>query len=93
MKFKSREQKKHFLWVWEFSKKAVLICFISWVIVQLYSMTVMFISSDFTNLGELIDTSSRILETCVFGYLIKAGAENVVKILFEDGNQDDEIVE
>ena len=67
-------------WVWEFSKKAVLICFIFYVIVQVYSMVVMVKYCDFTHLGELIDKTGEIVQNCVFGYLVKAGVENVGKI-------------
>lgn len=67
-------------WVWEFSKKAVLICFIFYVIVQVYSMVVMVRYCDFTHLGELIDKTGEIVQNCVFGYLVKAGVENVGKI-------------
>ena len=68
------------LWVWEFSKKAVMICFFFYMIVQLYSMSVMVIYQEFTYLGELITTTGNLVENCVFMYLIKAGLENGVKI-------------
>lgn len=68
------------LWVWEFSKKAVMICFFFYMIVQLYSMSVMVIFQDFTYLGELITTTGNLVESCVFMYLVKAGLENGVKI-------------
>lgn len=69
------------LWVWEFSKKVVIICFFFYTIVQLYSMSVMILFQDFTYLGELITTTGDLIENCVFMYLIKAGFENGVKIL------------
>ena len=78
------------LWVWEFSKKAVLICFIFYMIVQVYSMIVMIIYQDFSHLGELITQTGEIVQNCVFAYLIKAGIENVGKIYF--GSNDDEAV-
>lgn len=68
------------LWVWEFSKKAVMICFFFYMIVQLYSMSVMVIYQDFTYLSELITTTGNLVENCVFMYLVKAGLENGVKI-------------
>lgn len=70
------------LWVWEFSKKAVLICFIFYVIVQVYAMVVMVKFYDFTYLGNLIDRTGEITQNCVFAYLIKAGLENIGKIWF-----------
>ena len=68
------------LWVWEFSKKALLICFIFYMIVQAYSMIVMVKFCDFTYLGDLLNKTGEIVETCVFGYLLKSGVENVGKI-------------
>lgn len=70
-------------WVWEFSKKAVLICFAFYVIVQVYSMVVMLRFYDFTYLGELINQTGTITRDCVFAYLIKAGLENIGKIWFQ----------
>lgn len=72
------------LWVWEFSKKAVLICFIFYVIVQVYAMVVMVRFYDFTHLGELISQTAQLTERCVFAYLIKAGLENIGKIWFQN---------
>ena len=81
------------LWVWEFSKKAVLICFIFYVTVQIYAMFVMVKFCDFSYLGSLIEQTGQILQNCVFAYLIKAGLENIGKICFtENENSDDESV-
>ena len=81
------------LWVWEFSKKAVLICFIFYVIVQIYAMVVMIKYQDFNYLGELINQTGQIVQNCVFAYLIKAGLENIGKIWFQHvGSEDDETV-
>lgn len=68
------------LWVWEFSKKAILICFIFYVIVQIYAMVVMIWFGDFSYLGDLINKTGEIVENCVFAYLIKSGIENIPKI-------------
>lgn len=68
------------LWLWEFSKKAVRICMTIYVLVIAYAMTAMWTRNDFAYLGTLIEQTSDILKVCVFGYLIKAGAENVVRI-------------
>lgn len=84
LKTKLQNMSHSLLWVWEFSKKAVLICFIFYIIVQVYSMIVMVYSCDFTHLGTLIEKTGEIVENCVFAYLIKAGIENVGKICFKD---------
>ena len=81
------------LWVWEFSKKAVLICFLFYVIVQVYAMVVMIAYSDFTYLGDLINQTGEIVQNCVFAYLIKAGFENVGKIFFSRNKNTSESTE
>lgn len=82
LKYKVQSKSHSLVWVWEFSKKAVLICFTFYMIVQVYSMFVMVKYCDFSNLGNLIDQTGSILQNCVFAYLIKAGVENVGKIWF-----------
>lgn len=76
------------LWIWEFSKKAVLICLMFYVIVQLYSMIVMVKYNDFSYLGDLINKTGEILENCVFAYFVKSGIENFGKIVFVGPNSD-----
>lgn len=68
------------IWVWEFSKKLVLICSALYVFSFFYSCVVMWKFFDFTYLGTFIEQASDILKTCVFGYFIKSGVENVIKI-------------
>lgn len=80
LKSKMHANSHSLFWVWEFSKKAVLICFIFYVIIQIYSMAVMVIFQDFSYLGNLIDSATNIVENCVFAYLIKSGIENIPKI-------------
>lgn len=95
---RTAEKAKHYrdpsslLWVWEFSKKAVLICFSFYVVIQVYSMVVMWKFLDFSQLGTLIDSSKELTRDCVFGYLIKAGLENIGKIWFSNfgGRQQDD---
>lgn len=76
------------LWIWEFSKKAVLICLVFYVIVQIYAMVVMIRSGDFSYLGDLITKTGEILENCVFAYFVKSGIENFGKIVFTGPNSD-----
>ena len=75
-------------WVWEFSKKAVLVCFLFYVIVQIYAMVIMLKYEDFSYLGELINQTGEIVQNCVFVYFIKAGVENIGKIM--RSNDEDE---
>lgn len=67
-------------WIWEFSKKLVLICSALYVFSFFYSCVVMWRYNDFSCLGVFIEQSSDILKTCVFGYFVKAGVENAIKI-------------
>lgn len=77
-------------WLWEFSKKLVFICSILYVCGFFYTCIAMWVWKDFTYLGTFIEQISDILRTCVFGYFIKAGFENVVKIRGHYGESDNE---
>lgn len=77
---KRKQNSDSLVWVWEFSKKLVMICSALYVISFFYSCIVMWKFFDFTYLGTFIEQASDILRTCVFGYFIKAGIENVLKI-------------
>ena len=92
LKFQAQQSSHSLLWVWEFTKKAVLICFLFYFITQIYAMSVMVIYCDFSCLGEFISQNGTILRECVFGYFIKSGAENVMKIWFQHKPSNDEPV-
>ena len=83
---RKRKQKRmarySLLWVWEFSKRVVLLCVAIYATENAYAMAAMWHFADFTYLGTLIEQTSDILRTCVFGYFIKAGLENAIKIYF-----------
>ena len=78
----AQQSSSSLLWVWEFSKKAVLICFLFYIVTQIYAMVVMVRFLDFTYLGSLIDSTKELTRDCVFAYLVKAGLENIGKIWF-----------
>lgn len=90
LKFGLYDKSHSLLWVWEFSKKAVLICFAFYAIIQVYSMTVMFVYQDFTYLSDLITQAGELVRDCVFGYLVKAGVENIGKILISKREKEEE---
>lgn len=93
LKFKVQSSSHSLLWVWEFSKKAVIACFIFYIIVQIYSMIVMIVFNDISHLGEISGQITELTKDCVFGYFIKAGVENIFKIWFgvsSDDQTDDE---
>lgn len=74
---KSRSRRN---WLWEFSKRLVIICSALYVFGFFYACVIMWVYHDFTYLGTFIEQSSDILKTCVFGYFVKAGVENIFKI-------------
>jgi len=67
-------------WLWEFSKKLVVACSLSYFIVLIVALIGMYISEDFSSLSTLIEQNTHMLEVCVFGYFVKAGLENIFKI-------------
>lgn len=80
LKFQAQKSSHSLLWVWEFSKKLVLICVTFHIITQIYAMLVMVIFCDFSCLGEFLTQNGLIVRECVFGYLVKSGVENLVKL-------------
>jgi hypothetical protein len=40
----------------------------------------MFKFQDFNSLGTFLDNLGTMLQVCVFGYFVKAGVENAIKI-------------
>ena len=66
-------------WLWEFSKRLVVMCVVLYAIVQLYSMVVMAVSGDYSALPILNEQITDVLKSCVYGYFVKAGAENVIR--------------
>ncbi|WP_026499355.1 hypothetical protein [Butyrivibrio sp. WCD2001] len=67
-------------WLWEFSKRVVLICTALFVIGDVYSMGVMLLYENFDSLPTFIDCNTQILRDCVFAYMVKSGLENIFKI-------------
>ena len=48
LKAEAQQSSSSLLWVWEFSKKAVLICFLFYIVTQVYAMVVMVRFMDFS---------------------------------------------
>lgn len=72
-----KEKKK---WLWEFSKKVVVWCTALYFIGNIVAMVAMFAKNDLSALGNLLDNLTDVMKYCVFGYFVKAGVENVLKI-------------
>lgn len=67
-------------WVWEFSKRLVLLLALAYFIVVFYAAAIMAKTGNLDALGQLIQDNAEVLKVCVFGYFIKAGVENAFKI-------------
>jgi hypothetical protein len=67
-------------WVWEFSKRMVLLLASVYFIVVFYASAIMAKTGNLDALGQLIQDNAEILKVCVFGYFLKAGVENAFKI-------------
>jgi hypothetical protein len=67
-------------WLWEFSKKVVVWCTVLYFIGNIVAMVAMFVMSDLSALGNLLDNLTHVMTGCVFGYFCKSGVENALKI-------------
>jgi len=74
-------------WLWEFSKKVVVCCSVFYFIGNIVAMIAMFVKSDLSALGNLLDNLTNVMQTCVFGYFVKAGVENAFKIKLNSGEE------
>ena len=72
-----KEKKK---WLWEFSKRLVTALAILYFIGNIVAMVIMAVYQDFSSLGILLDNLTEVMKYCVFGYFVKAGVENAIKI-------------
>lgn len=77
-------QKSKKQWLWEFSKKIVVLVAIAFFIVLGYTLVFLTINPDSTAIQFLLDNMSDIFKVTVVSYAIKAGFENVVKIHKDD---------
>ena len=72
-------------WIWEFSKKVVLITaalyFISFVYAMIMCSKAIQLAMDTTALSTLITEANETFRVVVGGYMIKAGVENAAKII------------
>ena len=67
-------------WLWEFSKKVVVWCTVLYFIGNIVAMVAMLVMRDLSALGNLLDNLTLVMTSCVFGYFVKAGVENALKI-------------
>lgn len=80
-----KEKKK---WLWEFSKKVVVWCAVLYFIGNIVAMVAMFVMSDLSALGNLLDNLTNVMTGCVFGYFCKSGVENALKIKLNNNEEE-----
>lgn len=68
----------------------MIACTLIYIAEQVYACVAMWSFADMSYLGTMMEQSSDILRTCVFGYLVKAGIENAIKIKGGKKNQPEE---
>ena len=93
MESKQRRKKKpksKRAWLWEFSKKIVVTCAVLYILSFFYACVVMIYAADYSYLGTYIEQATDVLKTCVFGYFVKAGIENVFKIKGSSAENDND---
>lgn len=87
----AKRKKTKAAWLWEFSKRMVLVCSILYVCGFVYTCAAMYVSQDYEALSTFVQEYSDVLKVCVFGYFVKAGVENAFKIKRNyDGGNDNE---
>ena len=86
-------------WLWEFSKKIVVVLFVIYVLTYLFSWILILLSGIYswnvTFLDTLISETNSTFKIVIGGYLIKSMAENVIKIknTTSTTSSDDEVVD
>ena len=81
----NKSGRKFFQWIQEFSKKIVTITFVIFVIINIYSLVLVtfsyFTTYDLTTLSVLLTETHTTFRDVIGGYIIKAAAENSIKII------------
>ena len=81
---KVEKHKTTFMWITEFSKKVVVVIFVAYILMAIFSCVMVFLSMRITGmvsgLETLITEMNTTFRDIVGGYLVKAGVENAVKI-------------
>ena len=77
---KKRRAQKPVKWLWEFSKRVVVITAALYFISCAYALIVCALWQDAATIGTLISEANETFRVVVGGYMIKAGVENALKI-------------
>lgn len=80
-----RKKATHLVWLWEFSKKVVATAFLLYVVSFAYVLIVAYLAitltADSTALTTIVTETNETFRVVVGGYLLKAGGENIAKIV------------
>lgn len=76
---KTKEEKDK-RWLWEFSKKLITFISISFFVAMFFAGYIMYKNYYFDALYNWIDAWKEIMIVGIFGYAVKAGVENAIKI-------------
>lgn len=72
-------------WLWEFSKKVVVTVTLLYILVTAYAIYATYVAvaqvADTTALSTIITELNETFRIVVGGYIVKAGTENVAKII------------
>lgn len=78
-------------WLWEFSKRIVVLVAIAFFIVLIYTLVFLVINPDSTAIQFLLDNITSIFKVTVVSYAVKAGFENIIKIHKYDKEEEDDL--
>ena len=87
-------------WLWEFTKKVVVAEELLYIVGMLYVMSATYLAvtqvADTTALGTLITEINETFRVVIGGYIVKAGVENIAKIIttnmLKKSGKDDEAI-
>lgn len=77
---RKRREKQPVKWLWEFSKRVVVITALLYFISSIYALIVCAIWRDTATIGAFISEANETFRVVIGGYIIKAGVENALKI-------------
>lgn len=77
---KKADKTRVFNWLWEFSKKIVVVLALYYFVQSVCVVLMIKINPDSTALSTLITETNETFRVCIGGYLLKAGIENTIKL-------------
>ena len=78
-------------WLWEFSKRVVVVVALMFVIVTVFVMVEAHLGVESDVLNTLANMIADVFKWTVVSYAVKAGFENVTKIKGDRGEEEDEL--